>query len=123
VERDGEYRGTFAPTEEGVYRVRVAAQTRSGVVADTTYVRAAPLDAEFTMAEMRRPFMQRIADETGGRFYTPETVRTLPEDIALTKRGVTVVNEMDLWDMPIIFLVLVGLVSAEWGYRKVRGLA
>jgi hypothetical protein len=30
---------------------------------------------------------------------------------------------MDLWDMPVIFLVLVGLVSAEWGYRKLRGLA
>jgi hypothetical protein len=123
VERDGEYRGTFAPSEEGVYRVRVAATTKSGVVADTTFVRAAPLDAEYTMAEMRRPFMQRIADETGGRFYTAETVHTLPEDIALTKRGVTVVNEMDLWDMPVIFLLLVALVSAEWGYRKYRGLA
>jgi hypothetical protein len=123
VERDGEYRGTFAPTEEGVYRVRVAAQTKSGVVADTTFIRSAPLDAEYTMAEMRRPFLQRIADETGGRFYTPATVNTLPEDIAMTKRGVTVVNEMDLWDMPVIFLVLVALVSAEWGYRKVRGLA
>jgi hypothetical protein len=123
VERDGEYRGTFSPTEEGVYRVRVAAQTKSGSAADTTYLRSAPLDAEYTMAEMRRPFLQRIADETGGRFYTPETVNTLPEDIALTKRGVTVVNEMDLWDMPIIFLALVALVTAEWGYRKMRGLA
>lgn len=123
VDRDGEYHGTFAPTEEGVYRVQVAATTRGGTIADTTYVRSAPLDAEYTMAEMRRPFLQRIADETGGTFYTPETVRTLPDDIAMTKRGVTVVNQMDLWDMPIIFLVLVGLISAEWGYRKARGLA
>jgi len=36
---------------------------------------------------------------------------------------VTVVNQMDLWDMPIIFLLLVALVSAEWSYRKMRGLA
>ena len=123
VERDGEYRGTFAPSEEGVYRVRVTANTTSGIAADTTYVRAAPLDAEYTMAEMRRPFLQRVADETGGKFYTAETVGTLPDDIAMTKRGVTVVNQMDLWDMPIVFIVLVGLVSAEWGYRKFRGLA
>ena len=123
VERDGEYRGTFAPSEEGVYRVRVTANTTSGIAADTTYVRAAPLDAEYTMAEMRRPFLQRVADETGGNFYTAETVGTLPDDIAMTKRGVTVVNQMDLWDMPIVFIVLVGLVSAEWGYRKFRGLA
>lgn len=123
VERDGEYRGTFAPAEEGVHRVRVVATTNGGTFADTTFVRAAPLDAEYTMAEMRRPFLERIADETGGRFYTPATVSTLPDDIAMTRRGVTVVNEMDLWDMPIVFLLLVGLVSAEWGYRKARGLA
>jgi hypothetical protein len=30
---------------------------------------------------------------------------------------------MDLWDMPINFLLLIALVSAEWGYRKMRGLA
>ncbi len=123
VDRDGEYRGTFAPAEEGVYRVRVTATTTSGTAADTAYVRAAPLDAEYTMAEMRRPFLERVADETGGKFYTAQTVETLPEDIAMTKRGVTVVNQMDLWDMPIVFILLVALVSAEWGYRKVRGLA
>jgi len=25
--------------------------------------------------------------------------------------------------MPALFMLLVGLVSAEWGYRRVRGLA
>ena len=41
----------------------------------------------------------------------------------MTKRGVTVVNQMDLWDMPVNFLLLVALVSAEWSYRRARGLA
>ena len=123
VERDGEYRGLFTPTEEGIHRVRVTAATSSGTVGDTTFIRAAALDAEYMMAEMRRPLLQRIADETGGRFYTADQVGTLPDDIAMTKRGVTVVNQMDLWDMPVVFLLLVGLVSAEWGYRKLRGLA
>ena len=41
----------------------------------------------------------------------------------MSKRGVTVVNQMDLWDMPATFLLLVLLVSAEWAYRKTRGLA
>ncbi len=123
VDRDGEYRGTFVPAEEGVYRLRVTATSGSDAATDTTFLRVAPLDAEYTMAEMRRAFLQRVADETGGRFYTPSTVHTLPDDIALTKRGVTIVNQKDLWDMPAIFLALVALVSAEWGYRKLRGLA
>jgi len=41
----------------------------------------------------------------------------------LSKHGVTVVNQMDLWDMPVILLLLVALVTAEWSYRKLRGLA
>jgi hypothetical protein len=89
------------------------------------YVRVAgesDMGREFFGAEMRASLLQRIAKETGGRFYTPETVSSLPEDIALSKRGVTVVNQMDLWDMPIVFLVLVGLVTGEWAYRKKRGL-
>jgi hypothetical protein len=36
---------------------------------------------------------------------------------------VNVVNQMDLWDMPAVFLLLVALVTAEWSYRKMRGLA
>jgi hypothetical protein len=37
--------------------------------------------------------------------------------------SVTVVEERDLWDMPALFLLLIGLMSAEWGYRRMRGLA
>jgi hypothetical protein len=72
---------------------------------------------------MRGSLLRRIAGETGGRFYTPDNVRNLAEDIALGGRGVTVVREMDLWDMPAIFLLLVMLLGAEWGYRRLRRLA
>jgi hypothetical protein len=37
--------------------------------------------------------------------------------------GVTVVEERELWDMPALFLALVGFIAAEWGYRRMRGLA
>ena len=144
VDRDGEYRATFTPDEAGLYEVRVQSELGSGAPrpaaaraagaarsappgteSQPMYVRAAAeseVGQEFFGAEMRAPLLKRIAQETGGRFYTPETVSSLPEDIALSKRGVTVVNQMDLWDMPIVFLLLVGLVTGEWAYRKKRGL-
>ncbi len=124
VDKDGEYRGTFTPADPGIYSVRLEATAKDGTVAsDTLVVRVADLNAEYVDAEMRAPLLQRIARETGGRFYTPATVSTLAEDVAMSKRGVTVANEMDLWDMPVNFLLLVTLLSAEWGYRKLRGLA
>ena len=124
IDRDGEYRGTFTPDQAGVYSIHVTATLPNGAIAgDTGYVRVADLNTEYFDAEMRAPLLKRIASETGGRFYTPETASTLAEDVAMSKRGVTVVNQMDLWDMPATFLLLVVLVSAEWAYRKSRGLA
>ena len=66
--------------------------------------------------------LQRIADDTGGRFYTPDQVGTLPDDITVTGAGVTLAEELDLWDMPALFLLMLMLMGAEWAYRRVRGL-
>jgi uncharacterized membrane protein len=126
VDRDGEYEGSYSSEELGVHGVTVtAATTQRGAqtIEDSTHIAVADLGAEFYGAEMRKPLLSRIADETGGRFYTPETMRTLPDDIAMSKRGVTVVQQMDLWDMPAVLLLLVVLLSAEWAYRRRRGLA
>jgi hypothetical protein len=124
IDRDGEYRGTFTPDQPGIYTVRVEATFPNGATAgDTSFVRVADLNTEYFDAEMRAPLLQRMANETGGRYYTPATASTLAEDVALSKRGVTIVNQMDLWDMPVVLLILMSLVSAEWAYRKLRGLA
>jgi hypothetical protein len=72
---------------------------------------------------MRAPLLKRIADETGGRFYTGDNVAQLAKDIVFTDAGNTVVDRKDLWDMPIVFLLILVLVTSEWGYRKLRGLA
>ena len=72
---------------------------------------------------MRASLLQRVAEDTGGRFFTPANAASLPEAISYSGRGVTVVEERDLWDMPIILMLLLGLIGAEWGYRRQRGLA
>jgi hypothetical protein len=124
IDRDGEYRGTFTPDEPGNYTIRVDASLPNGTsIGDTAYVRVADLNTEYFDAEMRAPLLKRIADETGGKFYTPATAGKLAEDVALSKHGVTVVNQMDLWDMPAVLLLLIALLASEWAYRKLRGLA
>jgi len=124
VTRDGEYKASFTPTEKGLYRVDV--RTRMGtdsIVSDPSYIAAGDLSTEYFGAEMRAPLLRRIADETGGRFYTGDKVSELAKDIVFTDVGNTVVDRKDLWDMPIGFLLLIALVTSEWGYRKLRGLA
>jgi len=123
-ERSGEYRATFTAQDRGVYSARVEA-SRAGKTlgSGVAQVNATPSDAEYFDATMHAARLQRIAEETGGRFYTPETVASMPEDLRYTGRGVTTVEERELWHMPIVLMLLVGLVSAEWGYRRAVGLA
>jgi len=123
-ERNGEYRATFPAAEQGMYLAQVEA-TRAGksLGTATTQVRAVPSDAEYFDATMHAARLKRIADETGGRFYTPETITGLPEDLRYTGRGVTTVEERELWHMPIVLFALLGLISAEWAYRRAVGMA
>ena len=124
TERDGEYEGRFTPTEEGLYEIRTEATSGGELVgSDTAYVFAAASDDEFFDSAMRAPLLRRIAEETGGQFYTADTAAALPEDITYTGAGVTVVEELELWDMPALLFLLIALVGGEWGYRRVRGLA
>jgi len=123
VERDGEYVLQFRPAELGDYDIEIEAQRGDVTLGtDHTAVHAAPSDDEFFGAARRTPFLRRMADETGGRFYTPATANTLPDDITITGAGVTLVEELDLWDMPILFVLMLLLMGAEWGLRRIRGL-
>jgi uncharacterized membrane protein len=124
LERDGEYAGAFRPSAPGSYEVLVEARRDSLLLgSDALHVHVGPSDTEFFDAGQRRALLERVAEETGGRYYTPATISNLPEDLRYTGSGVTLTEERELWDMPFIFLLLVGLVGCEWGFRRMRGLA
>ena len=124
AEKDGEYRTTFTAAEEGFYEIHVEASSGEELLGeDTAYVQVAPSDDEYYDSTMRPSLLKRVAEETGGRFYTPDTVASLADDIQYVGGGVTVVEELDLWDMPALLFLLVSLVLGEWGYRRMRGLA
>src|ERR1043166_166766 len=133
VTRDGDYRASVVPDEAGIYEVKVTAtRATSGGHAGTDgrqdkdlgaaalHVRVSAGDAEYFDAAMRAPLLQRVAEETGGRFFPAATASALPEAVSYTGRGVTVVEERELWDMPALLMALVGLVCAEWGFRRAR---
>ena len=123
-ERDGEYHATFTAKQSGIYSARVEA-TREGrtIGSSVTRVRSVPSDAEYFDATMQAARLQRIADETGGQFYTAANLAGLPDDLQYTGRGVTTIEERELWHMPIILMVMLALLGAEWAVRRRVGLA
>ncbi len=125
VEQDGEYAGTFHPTQDGDHEISVVASRGDENVlgTDRAYLHVGPSSEEYYDAHLRRALLERISRETGGRYYEPSTVSRLPEDIRYAGAGVTLTEERDLWDMPALFLLLVVLVGGEWFFRRRRGLA
>ena len=124
ADRDGEYGASFTPRKEGLYEVRVEALNDDELLGtDTAFLRVAPSDAEYYDSTLRVPLLERVAEETGGRFYTDQTVDTLVDDVQMVGGGVTVVEERDLWDSPGLLALFLLLLMGEWGYRRSRGLA
>ncbi len=69
------------------------------------------------------PFLQGLARDGGGRFYNAADVAGLPEDVKYSGRGVTTIEERELWHMPIVLFTMLALLSGEWFYRRRVGLA
>ena len=129
VERDGEYEGRFVPEEPGLHRVSVRAAPRGTALTEDVVVegegffQAGTPQIEQFGAGRRTELLRRIADETGGRYYTAEDADLLAEEIRYTESGDTVYEERSLWDMPVLFLLLAGLLGGEWAYRRWKDLA
>ena len=124
LREDGSYTGKFVAEEAGVYTM--IAESRRG--RDTTRSISSSFladdqGADVEQAELRSSLLRRVAQETGGRYYSMADAKRLPDDVVFTDAGVTVRDARDLWDMPIVFLLLALLLGAEWAYRRWRGLA
>ena len=83
-------------------------------------------------AERRRVLRRRdaraapAAARRGNRrpvLHARRDASTLVDAITYSGKGITVVEERELWDMPIVLLLLLGLMGGEWMYRRQRGLA
>ncbi len=111
-----------------MYRVEVTArragskQNAALAPAQTSFV-VGPLNREARNAAQNRELLKRIAAETGGGYYTTAQTDKLIDDITHTEGASSIRQPYDLWDMPINFLVIVGLAAGEWFIRKRKGLA
>jgi uncharacterized membrane protein len=78
--------------------------------------------AENFHVEQNRELLEKLSAETGGKYYKPEDAEKLGKDISYSEAGITVRETRDLWDMPVIFLLLLMLRSGEWLLRRKWGV-
>ena len=78
--------------------------------------------AENFHLEQNRDLLEKLSSQTGGRYYRPDQVSRLGEDISYSDAGITVRETKDLWDMPIVFFVVLLLCCTEWVLRRRWGV-
>jgi uncharacterized membrane protein len=78
--------------------------------------------AENFHTEQNRGLLEKLSAETGGRYWKPQDISRLPQDISYSDAGITVRDAKELWNMPAVFLLLLLLPSAEWLLRRKWGV-
>jgi uncharacterized membrane protein len=78
--------------------------------------------AENFHTEQNRGLLEKLSAETGGRYWEPQDISRLPEEISYSDAGITVRDAKELWNMPAVFLLLLLLPSAEWLLRRKWGV-
>ncbi|MDB4883334.1 MAG: putative rane protein, partial [Gemmatimonadetes bacterium] len=124
VHGDGTYTGRYVPADRGAYAFTATARAgRDSLRSVAGALLADDQGADVEQAELRTALLRQVSNETGGHYYPLAQAARLADDVNYTESGVTQRDSHDLWDMPIVFLLLVTLLGAEWAYRRSRGLA
>ena len=63
-----------------------------------------------------------MAEASGGHVFREESVTELPDLLEEHNETVKTPVEIDIWSSPLFFILLIGLMTAEWTLRKLSGL-
>jgi uncharacterized membrane protein len=119
----GIYVADWTTPKAGAYTVEMSAKHGTDDLGtDTVTFRREDGIAENFHTEQNRDLLEKLSSETGGRYYRPDEAGRLSKDISYSEAGITVRETRDLWDMPVIFLMIVGLRAAEWTLRRKWGV-
>jgi uncharacterized membrane protein len=118
------YVGEFKADELGQHKIELTGTSTSlGPLAANTNILVSDLNREYFGATQNSDLLKRIASETGGKYYTTANMQSLLDDLTYRQTPYSERVTKDLWDMPINFMLIIGLLTAEWFLRKREGLA
>ena len=125
----GQFQAAWSAPKAGAYLTEVTAQradSATGKVQELgrdvlTFQRMDGV-AENFHTEQNRELLERLATQTGGQYWKPADLNKLAAAIPFSEAGVTTRETKDLWDLPLVFLLLLTLRFSEWWLRRKWGI-
>ncbi|MSO20511.1 MAG: hypothetical protein EXQ56_08615 [Acidobacteria bacterium] len=119
VEEDGVFYGEMKAAPAGIYNVELSAKLADKQIGTSSaYFQRADGVVEHFSPELNAPFLSRMAEQTGGKYYPLAEAGKLPEQLTYSPAGVSVPEVRDLWDMPLWLLLILMAKGIEWMMRK-----
>lgn len=111
--------GSFYPAAGGRYEVN-ATLTREGKAAanQSTEFLVHGSRLELQNTGVNRALLRKIADQTGGVFADVDDVASLTDQIERKERRIHRTVRTEFWNSPLLFLLFLAAVTAEWTLRK-----
>jgi uncharacterized membrane protein len=122
----GLYQSEWTAEKPGAYLAEVVAESAGNQPQElgrdvVTFQREDGVAESFHTGQNRH-LLEQLATETGGRYWNSSDLENLPRDISYSEAGISVRSTKELWDMPIVFLLLLGLPIGEWLLRRKWGV-
>lgn len=126
LSEEGVFVCRYIPEEEGSYNVEVRVEGWPTKPARTGFMVAQPL-VEFSEAGLKEDALREMARISHGQYFTLAEAGGLPKAVAKAVKDVrdaeAITEDKELWDMPLLLILLLGLAGAEWFIRRRCGLA
>ena len=120
---EGVYAGDWTAVHPGAYLAEVtAANAGKEVGRDVVTFRRDDGVAENFRTTQNRDLLEKLSQQTGGRYYKPSDARHLADEVAYSDAGITTRETLDLWDLPIVLLLAFALRASEWLLRRKWGV-
>jgi hypothetical protein len=121
----GSYTTTYATRQPGPHRFLASAFGPDGSELGSRSAgwAAQPSADEFSRLAPDRDFAGEIADRTGGEVVDPDRLDAFVSGLSRRAAPITEPWTSPLWHHPLYFLVAVSCLIAEWGLRRLNGLA
>ncbi|MCU1328683.1 MAG: hypothetical protein JWN34_4053 [Bryobacterales bacterium] len=119
----GTYTGDYTAEKPGAYVTELVARDEKGEIGrDSLTFRREDGVAENFNAAQNKELLEKLSADTNGNYYTPSKAKRLPEEITVSEAGITAHDNLDLWDMPILFILAILLRGGEWLLRRKWGV-
>jgi uncharacterized membrane protein len=112
--------------ENGIHKISITPDGESGLYNDLnsgeTIFIVEPPEKELRGPTANDNILKSMAEKTGGKHITTDQGLEVLKIDTSKKKTITGYKTMKLWDNPLTFLVLLGLLSSEWLLRRRWGL-